>query len=712
MILPVLGGTPAVWNTCMVFFQACLLTGYAYAHAIGRGFGLNGRWQTVLHGGVLLVPLVALPIRVADDTSLASLPSRDPTAWLLGRLLVGVGLPFFVVSTTSPLLQRWFSKTGHAESSDPYFLYVASNAGSIMALLAYPFLIEPNVGLSNQSRIWSWGYLALVALCAVSAAWLWGKPKPAEDRDADPTDLPAEPVTVLRWATWCALAFVPSSLMLGVTTYLSTDISSGPMLWIIPLSLYLLSFILTFSRREWLPHALMTGLLPFTTMILVPVLAAGLVWKVLIPVHLLNFFLVAMVCHGTLARLRPGSAHLTSFYLAVSFGGVLGGAFNALVAPLVFQTIAEYPLVLILACFALPRHVANAKHLARSWAAAAAPAIILLLTAAITTGSTGSSGSTATALATTAVAGILILACVRHRRRPISFALSLGAVLLGTSLTEGVNGRLLHRERDFFGVVRVTETADASFHRLFHGSTLHGEQSLEPKRRREPLTYFTPSGPMGQLIDVLNADASPARIAVAGLGVGSLASYARPSDDWVFYEIDAAVDRIARDPQFFTYIRDSQAASLEIRLGDARRSLAADSGVPFRMLILDAFSSDAVPIHLMTREALQLYLRRLAPGGIIAFNLSSRYVDLEPVVGVLAKDAGLVCLVRADTDVPSSERKRGKQPSIWAVMARSPTDLRALNRDPRWHSARAPSGEPVWTDDYSNLARHFILGLR
>lgn len=710
MILPVLGGTPAVWNTCMVFFQACLLAGYAYAHVIARGF--IGRWQTILHGGILFLPLTVLPIRVVDHVTAAYVPTSAPTAWLLYRLLVSVGLPFFVVSATSPLLQRWFSTTGHSESADPYFLYGASNAGSMLALLAYPFLLEPNVGLTRQSQYWSWGYSSLILLFGVCAIWGWVKPKPTGSHAENSEVKADEPITALTWARWCALAFLPSSLMLGVTTYLSTDIASGPMLWIVPLALYLLSFILTFARREWIPHVWMLNALPWTTMVLVAVLAAGLVWKIWIPIHLLNFFVVAMVCHGTLARSRPASTHLTAFYLALSFGGVLGGAFNALVAPLTLQTIAEYPFVMILACLVIPRRSESSKRPLSRWGELRLPGLILGLTACIASGWTGSSGSALTALATAGVAGALVLVCVRHRTQPVSFALGLGAVLLGIALTEGVNGRLLYRERDFFGVVKVTETPGGTYHRLFHGSTLHGEQSFEPARMREPLTYFTRSGPIGQLMEVFQTNPAPARVGVAGLGVGSLASYARPTDRWVFYEIDPAVTRIASDARFFTYLRDSPAAGLDVVLGDARQRIAREPERGFRLLILDAFSSDAVPVHLMTREAVQIYLQKLAAGGLIAFNLSSRYLDLEPVVGGLALDAGLVCLVRADLAVSPGDKKLGKQPSIWAVMARSPAELRALNRDPRWHPARTVRGESVWTDDYSNLVQHFILGIR
>jgi hypothetical protein len=707
-VLPLLGGSPSVWNTCMLFFQAMLLAGYVYAHLTTSWLGV--RRQAVVHAALLLVSLAFWP-QPTGGSRLSS-PGAHPASWLLGHLLASIGLPFFVLATTSPLLQRWFAHAGHSASRDPYFLYATSNLGSMLALLSYPLVVEPILPLARQGQLWSAGYALLVALtlACVPAAW--------RSRGPSTEEVPSDPAPTLdrpewrRRLRWVFLAFVPSSLMLGATTYLSTDIAPVPLLWVVPLAIYLLTFILAFARRPIVPHAAMVRALPIAAMLLAPALAAGLVQPFWIPLHLLTFALAAMVCHGELARDRPSAQHLTEFYLALSLGGALGGVFNALIAPLIFDRVAEYPLAIVLACLALPGRGPSPltwPGLARE---VAIPATIFLVTAALVTDLGGIAETVVGVAGVMIVTGLVALLAWSHRGRPIRFALGLGAALLASGLSPGVDGRPLARRRDFYGILRVTSVDRGRFHRLFHGSTLHGQQCFDPDRRRDPLTYFTRTGPIGQVFSTMRDRPGPRSVAVVGLGAGSLACYAESGDRWTFYELDPAVVRIARDPRFFTFLRDCPARSLTLVEGDARLRLAEAPDGGYDLIVLDAFGSDAAPMHLLTREALRLYRRKLSPGGLLAFNLSSRYLDLDTVVDALAADAGLACRVCYDVDVSPAEVRDGKQPSIWAVLAASPADLGPLANDPRWVVPRLRPGQRPWTDDFSDILGAFRLRRR
>jgi hypothetical protein len=684
----------------MVFFQAHLLAAYSYVHLTTTW--LDVRRQAAFHAGlvVLLVLVVWTDLAgAAPGTSSAAALGRHPTRELLRLLLTTIGLPFFVVATTAPLLQRWFAALGHAAARAPYFLYGVSNLGSLLGLLAYPFVIEPNLGLAQQQKLWDGGCLVLAILtlvCAAAAGVSSGAPAwEAAERPAPGS-----------WLGWVALAFVPSSLLLGVTTALTTDLAPLPLLWVVPLALYLLSFVIVFARRPMLPHALMVRALPLAVMALVPVLAAGLVQPFLIPLHLLTFFLAAMVCHGELAELRPQVRELTAFYLAIAVGGVLGGIFNALVAPLVFDRIAEYPLGVFLACLCVRGGRGGGAR------DALIPLVIGMLTAALVRNVGGLADSVLGALAVTITSGLFVLLAATARRRPLRFALGVGAVLLAGGVAVGVDGRVIWRERTFFGVLRVTEadTGDERLHRLFQGNTLHGQQFVAPARRGEPLTYYHKSGPIGQVFEVVHAGpqrrGAALRVAVVGLGAGSLAAYALPGERWTFYEVDPTVERIARDPRLFTFLRDSRAGSIDIEVGDARVRLTAAANQAADLIVLDAFSSDAIPMHLLTREAVRLYQAKLAGGGLIVMHLSNRAIDLAPVVGQLARDAGLLARVRHDGKLTLEERRHGKSTSIWAVLAVKRSDLRALDTDSRWQAPRLEPGDRVWTDDYSSIIGH------
>jgi hypothetical protein len=702
MVLPLFGGTPAVWNTCMVFFQALLLAGYAYAHAAPARLGV--RRQAALHLALLLLPLAVLPLAVPAGWALPD--SGHPVAWLLGLLLVTVGLPFFVVSTSGPLLQRWFADTGHPAARDPYFLYAASNLGSMLALLAYPFLLEPNLTLAAQGRIWAVGYGVLVLLTGACAAALLRAPAPKDAKALGVgPDQAAPPVTARRRLRWVLLAFVPSSLLLSVTTFLTTDLAPIPLLWVLPLALYLLTFVFAFARRQVVPLPLLLRWLPLAVLLVALALLSEATEPaaVLIGLHLLVLFWVGLTCHGMLAADRPHAGRLTEFYLWLSVGGVLGGLFNALVAPAVFSGLAEYPLVLVLACLLRPAPPRADGGGGPRRSDFLLPAALGLLTAALVVGGQAY-GVAPGPVSVGLMFGLPAVVCYTFLERPVRFALGLGALMLAGGLYHGVHGTVLYRTRSFFGVHRVTLDPAGEYRMLVHGNTVHGQQSVAPSRRDEPLTYYHRTGPMGRVFAALRGDDRLGRVALVGLGAGALACYAEPGQEWTYYEIDPAVARIARDERLFTFLPDAErrGVRLGVVLGDARLTLARGTD-PCGVLVVDAFSSDAIPVHLLTREALRVYLARLRDDGVLAFNISNRYLDLEPVLANLARDAGLFCFVREDVALRDDEKRGGKAPSIWAVMARDRGHLTKVLKGGGWQEARLRAGLAVWTDDFSNL---------
>ena len=704
MVLPLLGGTPAVWNTCMVFYQAALLAGYAYAHAATQWLGV--RRQAALHLALLGLVAFTLPIAIAPGWDPPV--SGSPIPWLFAVLLLSVGLPFFVISTTAPMLQKWFAHTGHGASQDPYFLYGASNLGSMLALVGYPVVVEPYLRIKSQTWVWAGGYLALIGLIAACAVLLWRSP--AETRgaqDMDRLDLPAvtdtdAPVGFSQRLWWVLLAFAPSSLLLGVTTYLSTDIAAVPLLWVIPLAIYLFTFVLVFSRRPLLTHSWMVFAEPYLVIPVAVILFLGIDVSMVFLLHLLTFFLLAMVCHGELMKYRPQAAHLTEFYLWMSVGGVLGGLFNALLAPVLFRSVLEYPLMIVIACMlrpylAKPRPYGYLLDILLPLGLAAALTGVIKLLPQATLWEQG---------------GLIVISCLggtvcySFRHRPLRFGLGVGAFLfIGFWITMDYQGQILYKTRNFFGAIQVRLDAEGGHHLLYHGTTLHGAQSLAPSRRRDPLTYFSRTGPLGQVFAEVSRAPAGRRVAVVGLGTGSIAAYGSPGQHFTFYEIDPAVEDIARNPHYFTFLKDSS-ARMEVVLGDARLSLKRAPPAGYDLIILDAFSSDAIPMHLVTREALDLYLSKLAPEGLLVFHISNRYLNLEPVMANLAADAGIVCLAQGPDRLTDQELKEKKCPSHWAVMARSVADLGNLPQDPRWRRL-SPQGEVLWTDDFADILSVF-----
>lgn len=708
MALPLLGGTPSVWNTCLVFYQSALLAGYLYAHLVPKWLGV--RRQAALHLGLLFLILLTLPIGIFHGWTPP--PTANPVAWLLLLLLLSVGMPFFVVSTTAPLLQKWFTHTGHAFAHDPYFLYGASNLGSLLALVAYPVLIEPYLHLHHQSWAWAGGYVVLVALMALCGVVLWrtyapagtaarpGAPIAAAGGAATPA---AAPLTLSQRVWWVLLAFAPSSLLLGVTTYLSTDIASVPLLWIIPLIIYLLTFVLVFARKPLIPHSIMVFVEPF---LIIPVVIfffiglKGAVWQSL-PLHLLVFFAIAMVCHGELMHSRPPADHLTEFYLWISVGGVLGGIFNALLAPVLFNSVIEYPLVIVVACLLRPTLSPmdqKSRWLAGDLLLPLALGVLLVLLAWVFRVMPEHLKLPALII-TSCLAGCI---CYSFRFRPRRFGLGVGVLLIAGVWFIGQPDRVLLRERNFFGVSKVVEDVAGHHHILIHGSTIHGAQSLDPARRREPLTYFHRTGPLGQVFAEFSGSKAKKEVAIIGLGTGTIACYGQAGQHFTFYEIDPAIERIARASQYFTFLKDCP-AQVGVVLGDARLSLKNTPAAIYDMIILDAFSSDAIPIHLITREAISLYLAKLKPDGILVFHTSNRFLDLKSVLGALAADAGLKSLSRNQKHLNKEDVTDKKAPSSWVVMARRPEDLGGLARNQQWQGLPGRPGEALWTDDFSNI---------
>ncbi len=614
MLLPLLGGTPAVWNTCMLFFQAVLLAGYAYARLVSR-------WplkrQLVVQLAMLCLAFISLPIGLSSSWVNSVPPSDNPSLWLLLCLGASVGLPFFIVSSNSPLLQKWFSRTPAESARDPYFLYSASNAGSLLALLAYPALMEPFFTLRAQGRLWTAAYAVLVLLIGLHALMLWrSRESNAEEVVVEQENFEAKPA-LNRRMRWLLLAFAPSSLMLGVTNYITTDIASVPLLWIIPLALYLLTMVFAFARKPLFSPRLADLVVPGATVVLLMLYLAdssGRGSRMLILLHLAYFFFAALMCHGRLAADRPGPRYLGEFYVWLSLGGVLGGIFNALAAPLLFRSVIEYPLAILLSCLLLPYAVTAQGENKQRRLDFALPILIFVLTVGL--------GWVVDRFAPSQMGGSLYVVAVPLfvsyplRKRPVRFALSLGAVILAAGLMTGGGRTTLHAERNFFGVLRVTNDHSRNLHSFLHGSTVHGRQSTTPDRRCEPLSYYHREGPLGRIFTVFESSRANAnaKVAIIGLGTGATVSYAKPNERWTFYEINPAVVSVARSPDYFSYLSDCAAAPVDIVLGDARLKLHDAQDRSYDLLVLDAFSSDAIPVHLMTQQALDLYRLKTRAG--------------------------------------------------------------------------------------------------
>ena len=714
ILLPLLGGAPAVWNACLLFYQTALLVGYAWAHAADR---LGARRHAVLHLAISVAALAVLPFAVP---SVLLPPSNDsPLAWLLLVLVAGVGLPFVMVAANGPLLQLWFSRSGSQRAHDPYFLYAASNLGSAAALLLFPVVIERYLTVSEQTHAWRAGYIATLALLVLCGVMLLGRRdrRGARETLVESSTAPTsatDRIPIRRRLRWLMLAAIPSSLMLGVTTYISSEVAAVPLLWVLPLALYLGTLALAFAATRPLATALesvfarpltirsalatIAGLVAFA----VPSLVVYMVWSerpAVVLAHLMLFACAALVCHVQLAADRPSADRLTEFYLWTAIGGALGGAFNALVGPVLFTSVLEYPLALTAVLMVLPPRVGrDGRRATASWADLGWPIALGLATAVIPL----ALGWTRTTLPIPSrlLLAVPALACLGFSGRPIRFGAGLAAVVLASTVFPSEIGTVEHAERNFFGVHRVLRDDRHRFRWLTHGVTVHGGQRLSEMAAPRPLTYYTPSGPVGDVFRVFTAAHPKARVGVIGLGAGSMLYYGVPGQSWTFFEIDPAVTDVARDARYFTFLSQAR-ASYRVVGGDARLSLARDSTV-YDLLALDAFASDAIPAHLFTREAVRLYMSRLPPHGLLVMHISNRFFDLGPVVASLAADGRLASLHRVDGE-PDDVEITGKFGSHWAVLARESATLAPLAANPDWRPIEGGERLRVWTDDYSSV---------
>jgi spermidine synthase len=696
MLLPRLGGTPAVWNTCMLFFQILLLAGYSYV--LVTTSWMEARKQAVLHTVLLLLSCLYLPLTLTGNAGDIS-EHHYPALWLFAYLLSAIGLPIFLISTTSPLLQKWFTHTGH---EDPYFLFAVSNAGSLLALISYPVLLEPNLKLSRQTHIWAVAYVVFLVLSLGCMLVLWKSSR--AERVSESKDLQKPSISLKQRLYWILLAFIPASLLFGVTTYITTEIAPTPLLWTIPLALYLVTFVLAFAGKHLLPAPIANAALGALALLLTLVLAANATepTTAIVLLHLCFFFVAATICHNKLAGDRPSAARLADFYLCVAIGGMLGGLFNTLIAPIAFNTIIEYPLAIVLACLVVRENNQNDSSVDRLfdviW-----PAIIGALIIALVFIVKGTDLSPVVAVAIIFGAPLVIINH-RFRTRPVRFALALGAVMLGSVVYSETQNRTLHVERNFFGTLSVKLDHESGTRILYHGNTIHGRQFINPVYQTEPLSYFHREGPLGLIFDAFNANAASPNVAVVGLGTGSMLCYSFAGQRWTFYEINPAVVRLARTPEYFTYLEKCAAAYTDIVVGDARLKLQNAPDQLYGLIVLDAFNSDAIPVHLLTQEAIDLYMSKLATGGMLAFHISNRSLRLDGVLADLAEHNGAMSLSFADGEF---DPVGGKDPSEWLVMARNSPAFDSLAQDPRWRVVQGRIDADVWTDDFSNILRVF-----
>jgi hypothetical protein len=705
MLLPVLGGSSAVWSTCLVFFQAVLLLGYLYAHALSTR--VAGRWQLPVHVSVLVIASITLPlpIEIGDPAG------ADPRWWALRVLAGTVGLPFFALSATAPLLQHWFSRTDDLRAEDPYFLYAASNAGSLLGLIAY-LGAEPFATRSAQASGWSLAFWLLAAVVA-ACGYVSLQPAPSAVEGvprASAARVPSRsPVHVSVRAQWVVLALVPSALLLGVTQHLATDVVSSPLLWVVPLALYLATFMAAFAKGG-LGSARRWGAIAPLPALLVLVLSLGEVRYPILPitlVHLAAFTVLAMLCHTRLAESRPDPTHLTGYFVCVSLGGVLGGAAAALVAPVVFSSILEYPLAIGAAILLRPQTVdadRSVKPPGRRWRWRAAAALLFVAGYLGVSALNDSAETAGRALrASFAIPAALLFITPRAA---LLFAATAAGLLAGAGVVR-TGGEVLHRERSFFGVHQVTSTRNGDWHLLTHGTTTHGVQAFRGKVHVLPTAYYHPSGPIGDVVFMLSPDGRFRDVGVVGLGAGALAGYAGNGVRMDFFEIDEAVIRIAGNSRYFTYLTDAKArqgATVRTTAIDGRLGLRAMPAASYDLIVIDAFSSDAIPTHLLTREAVALYESRLKPRGLIAFHVSNRFFDLPPVVARIASDRRLACYVREDTNVAEEKAAQGMRASVWVILARDEKDVGQLaHAAPRWVRLLSRPDDPLWTDDYTNV---------
>jgi hypothetical protein len=702
-VLPRLGGSPGVWSVAMVFFQSLLLAGYAYAHYLTKA--RNRVVPVVVHLLLLVAAMLTLPLAIRSGWG--EPPTSGYAFWLLGLFAVSIGLPFFALAANNPLLQAWFVRTGHPNGPDPYFLYASSNIGSFLALLSYPVLLEPMFSLRTQNLIWTGGYGLLILLIAGCGVLLLKSPADAaaQNLQADETDAPAP--SWLTLARWIFLAAVPSGLLIAVTAHISTDVAAAPLLWVLPLSLYLLTWVLVFQSRPLLSHRFMLLLQPVAIAAVVVLLAFGGEQNLVMTLggNQFCFFIIAMACHGELARMRPAAKYLTGFYVALSFGGMVGGLFAGLIAPYAFSWVAEYPILLALAALCRPPGNERLPWLTRwYWPLLAAIAVALILP----TYYAGKifawlEDNRVWMIGAVAVLGALLAVIFNGNRWKVFATIAVALVLLRAYPSD--DGRV-ETVRSFFGVHKIVVTPNGQYHVLMHGTTIHGAEKFRNDDgtpvtgRPEPITYYHKDGGIGQAITAMRErKGAPLRVAVIGLGSGSLTCASAPGEDWKFFEIDQTMVDSARDPKYFTYIQKCE-PDLKPVIGDARLTFAKEPSGAYDVIIVDAYSSDAIPIHLATEEAMAIYKDKLAPHGAVVMHVSNRHLELESVVVGIADANDMKSWVYSEDTGRDAEYIFS---TTVVISAREDADVGKLASSDKWTFTEAEDHQRVWTDDYSNI---------
>jgi hypothetical protein len=697
MATPLLGGAPAVWNVSLVCFQAALLAGYAYAHVLQRLGSI--KTQVMVHAFVLVAGYLCLPLRMSE--LMGPPPATGVQLWLIGTFAVSIAPPFAALSATAPLIQAWYARSGLKDAADPYHLYAASNIGSLIGLAAYPLLIEPFSAVADQTTGWMIGYVVL-AFVLLYAGWSitrgpveFAIPKSETANDAQPT--------WRKRTMWLALSFVPSSLLVGATTHITTDVAAAPFLWAPPLMIYLLTFVLAFAKKPLVPHSLAVVLAPLAAAFAALMLSGGgpNSLALMLGSDLFALFIIALACHGAMNAQRPGAQHLTQFYLIMSLGGVLGGAFNALLAPVIFDNVYEYPLMLIAGVALLS--VGGEQKLSRL-------VIILLVASAATlvaalvmkAGHLVVPPALRLALIAPSVAAIIL-----SRRAPLGAAIALACAWPTGATFEKMQPTWA--ARSFFGVVKIIDApatdGQTPVRMMLHGTTIHGAQSTTGDILR-PRTYYAPATPIGQALR-LYSDAHS--VGVVGLGIGSTACYSRPDQDWTFFEIDPLVVKVASDPSRFTFLSSCR-PNADIVVGDARIKLAGVKPRAYDVLLLDAFSSDSVPTHLLTKEAMSLYLDKLSANGVLVFHISNRHLALAQVVARVTEAAGAHALRQVYHPTPQ-EFEFGASASEVVLVSRDADALDRARTTGKWDELKA-DGQRPWTDDYSNIIGAMIARSR
>ncbi len=697
LALPLLGGASNVWNTAMIFFQGSLLLGYIYAHLISKYLPLIG--QAVVHILVMLVGVFFLPLAISSGWTP---PTEGVQAfWLIALFGVSIGVPFFAISANAPLLQHWYSLTNQKDAKDPYFLYSASNAGSLLSLCLYPIVFEPLFRLQEQTHMWSLGYFGLIA-CLLATA-IYAQRNRRENFVENVKEI-SKPVNWTKRGLWVLLAFLPSSLMLGLTSHMTNNIASAPFLWVAPLALYLLTFVIVFAAKPLVTTQQIGRLFPaviFAAIIFGFVLKNFIILSILL--SLLTYFIIALMCHSRLVDNRPDASRLTEFYIFMSIGGVLGGIFNALIAPMIFNGTYEYLIVLLLTYAAVPREIKNGPKRAKS-------IVTLALGAIIGFGLFSVLDSFKTPFTVAALAGgvVFVYALSRvqaERKFAIANIIFLCGFVFGMPpFLNKVMGKTQLQSRSFFGVISVKaiETPYGLMHRFDHGDTIHNYQLQDPALRKIPLAYYSNGNSFDRALQAVRRKHPHINLAMIGLGAGAMACYEKPEDDWTYFEIDPEVVKMAKNPAYFSYLSECSFES-DIRIGDARLTLQGLPDNSQHMIIVDAFSSDSIPTHLVTREAMALYLEKLREDGMMFFHTSNRVMDVASVIVRLADDAGLASRYISLSDFEGQDYAEFHGPSRGVLVGRISDLDESIGNDTHWVKYEPSHHVGLWSDDYSSV---------